>query len=156
MSEAERCLDLKWWADLLEEWPVDSADKALTQWVLDNPNKRPNPGHIVQILKAAWAKHNAPVIQQWEEEQARARLAAIEAEKQAKRLEREALEREKQAREEAKRAESLRLERERRATLTLEERQAEDEQRRLYEGSLGAFLRTHRINLRRVDPPREF
>lgn len=83
MSEAERCLDLKWWTDPLEEWPVDSVDKALTRWVLDNPNKRPNPGHIVQILKAAWAKHNAPVIQQWKEEQARSRSQPMSRERHA-------------------------------------------------------------------------
>lgn len=83
LTEGERCVDLKWWADLLEEWPVDSVDKALTQWVLDNPNKRPNPGHIVQILKAAWAKHNAPVLRQWKEEQARARPQPMSRERHA-------------------------------------------------------------------------
>lgn len=39
------------WLDALEDWPLDAVRSALIGWQMENPNRRPNPGHIVQILK---------------------------------------------------------------------------------------------------------
>lgn len=39
------------WLDALEDWPLDQVRGALISWQMDNPNRRPNPGHIVQMLK---------------------------------------------------------------------------------------------------------
>lgn len=48
------------WADTLEDWPIDQIQWALTEWRNDNPSKRPNPGHVLQLLKKRrgeeWAK----------------------------------------------------------------------------------------------------
>ena len=58
MSDAKRSLILADWADEMEEWPVDSVKTALRQWRRDNPGKKPNPGHVVGILKRAWGDRN--------------------------------------------------------------------------------------------------
>lgn len=47
------------WCDELENWPVESVKAALRQWRRDNPSKKPNPGHILQILNRAWGERNA-------------------------------------------------------------------------------------------------
>lgn len=59
MSQAKRNLALTDWCDELEDWPVDSIKTAFRQWRRDNPNKKPNPGHILEILKRAWWEYNA-------------------------------------------------------------------------------------------------
>ena len=59
---------LRDWCDTLQEWHPDSVLAALRKWRNENPSKRPNPGHIVQILKDAWGKRHA--------DQVRAALAA--------------------------------------------------------------------------------
>ena len=59
MSDGKRALILADWCDELEDWPVDSVKAALRQWRRENPNKKPNPGHIIQILKRAWGERNA-------------------------------------------------------------------------------------------------
>lgn len=63
LSQAKRNLTLLDWCDELEEWPVDSIKTAFRQWRRENPNKKPNPGHILEILRRAWAEHNAEQIQ---------------------------------------------------------------------------------------------
>lgn len=55
----KRNLILTDWCDELEDWPVDSIKTAFRQWRGENPGKKPNPGHILQILKRAWGEHNA-------------------------------------------------------------------------------------------------
>lgn len=40
------------WCDELEDWPQDQVRAALRDWRGRNPSKRPNPGHIAEILKA--------------------------------------------------------------------------------------------------------
>lgn len=58
MSQKKRDLILMDWCDELEDWPVESVKAALRQWRRENPSKKPNPGHILQILKQAWgARH---------------------------------------------------------------------------------------------------
>lgn len=58
MSQKKRDLILMDWCDELEEWPVESVKAALRQWRQENPSKKPNPGHILQILKRAWGERN--------------------------------------------------------------------------------------------------
>lgn len=67
-SEALRAAVLRDWCDTLQDWKPDSVLAALRKWRNENPNKRPNPGHIVQMLKEAWGKKHV--------EQTRAALAA--------------------------------------------------------------------------------
>lgn len=62
VSQMKRMAILADWCDELEKWPVDSIKAALCQWRHSNPNKKPNPGHILQILESAWAEHNAEQI----------------------------------------------------------------------------------------------
>lgn len=69
-NEAEelRAAILRDWCDDLENFDAKSIRAALRQWRQENPSKRPNPGHILAILNAAWGRKNA--------EQVRAALAA--------------------------------------------------------------------------------
>lgn len=62
MSDGKRALILADWCDELEDWPVDSVKAALRQWRRENPSKKPNPGHIMQILKRAWGERNADAV----------------------------------------------------------------------------------------------
>ncbi|MGP9804050.1 hypothetical protein [Paracoccus sp. NSM] len=47
------------WADMLEGWTPEQVRWALRQHMRDEPNRRPNPGHILQILKDAWGRKHA-------------------------------------------------------------------------------------------------
>lgn len=64
MGEAKRALILADWADELENWPVDSIKAALRQWRRENPSKKPNPGHILQILKKAWGERHVAQVRE--------------------------------------------------------------------------------------------
>jgi len=44
------------WADSLEDWEHKQILWALRKWRNENPNKKPNPGHILSILKEARGK----------------------------------------------------------------------------------------------------
>lgn len=39
------------WMDELEDWHVDQVRWALRSWRRNNPNKKPNPGHIAMLLR---------------------------------------------------------------------------------------------------------
>ena len=39
------------WCDALEDWTQEQVLFGLRKWRNENPNKRPNPGHILSILK---------------------------------------------------------------------------------------------------------
>jgi hypothetical protein len=39
------------WMDNLQDWHADQIKAALVEWRNENPSKRPNPGHILKILK---------------------------------------------------------------------------------------------------------
>lgn len=41
------------WADTLEDWHQGDVLGALRKWRNENPNKKPNPGHILGLLKEA-------------------------------------------------------------------------------------------------------
>lgn len=50
MSEIKRNLILADWCNELEKWTMVSIKAALSWWRRHNPNKKPNPGHIVGKL----------------------------------------------------------------------------------------------------------
>ena len=58
-SDEMRAAILRDWCDTLENWKPESILAALRQWRDENPDKRPNPGHIVRALKDAWGKRHA-------------------------------------------------------------------------------------------------
>ncbi len=58
-SETLRAGVLRDWCDTLQDWSPDSVLAALRKWRNENPSKRPNPGHILQILKDAWGRRHA-------------------------------------------------------------------------------------------------
>ena len=58
-SDEMRAAILRDWCDTLENWKPESILAALRQWRDENPDKRPNPGHIVRALKNAWGKRHA-------------------------------------------------------------------------------------------------
>lgn len=69
-SEAIKTGILADWSDALEDWQHEQVVYGLRKWRNENPNKKPNPGHILSILKAergkaevsraAMAKHSEP------------------------------------------------------------------------------------------------
>lgn len=61
-SPTLRAAVLRDWCDTLQDWKPDSVLAALRKWRSDNPNKRPNPGHIEQMLKEAWGRKHAPQV----------------------------------------------------------------------------------------------
>ena len=58
-SDEMRAAILRDWCDTLENWKPESILAALRQCRDENPDKRPNPGHIVRALKDAWGKRHA-------------------------------------------------------------------------------------------------
>lgn len=39
------------WMDSLQDWHSDQVRAAMVEWRNENPGKKPNPGHILKILK---------------------------------------------------------------------------------------------------------
>lgn len=39
------------WMDELQDWHLDQITAAFKEWRRSNPSKKPNPGHILAILK---------------------------------------------------------------------------------------------------------
>lgn len=62
MSEGRRALVLSRWADELQDWTLPMIRAACARWVRENPDKRPNYGHILKLLRDAWGEQNAPAI----------------------------------------------------------------------------------------------
>ncbi|SFX48423.1 hypothetical protein SAMN04244548_01204 [Paracoccus pantotrophus] len=62
MPDAMAAAILADWCDEMEPWPVESVRAALRKHRAEFPNRKPNPGHILAILNAAWGKRNAPVV----------------------------------------------------------------------------------------------
>jgi len=48
-----------WWMDELEDWMPEQVRWAMRKWCRDNPDRRPNPGHILGMLKESWGKRHA-------------------------------------------------------------------------------------------------
>lgn len=59
MSEMKRNYILADWCDDMERWTFESIRAALRWWRRQNPNKKPNPGHIRAILERAQAERKA-------------------------------------------------------------------------------------------------
>lgn len=74
MADGLRAAVLADWCDELEPWPVESIRAALRKYRRDNPNRKPNPGHILALLSEAWGKRNA--------EQVKAATTAAEPERE--------------------------------------------------------------------------
>ncbi len=89
MPDRQRAMILADWCDELENWKVDQIRWALRKWREANPNKKPNPGHILGILKDGWGKAMvdqtraalAPPVEQPKERISAEAAAAIMAEK---------------------------------------------------------------------------
>ncbi|TJZ85816.1 hypothetical protein [Paracoccus hibiscisoli] len=62
LSQAKRSAILADWCDELEDWPLNSIQAAFRKHRRDRPDKKPNPGHILQLLNKAWGEHNAPAV----------------------------------------------------------------------------------------------
>lgn len=58
-SETLRAAVLRDWCDTLEGWKPDSVLAALRKWRNEHPSKRPNPGHILAMLKESWGRRHA-------------------------------------------------------------------------------------------------
>ena len=52
-AEEIKAAQLAWWCDELQDWTQEQVLWALRKWNRDKPDRRPTPGHIVQIMKAA-------------------------------------------------------------------------------------------------------
>lgn len=59
MPDAMRAAILADWCDELEEWPPESVRAALRKHRREKPSTKPNPGHILAILKESWGKRHA-------------------------------------------------------------------------------------------------
>lgn len=63
-DEASDALRMADWIAALEDWPISEIQDALRQWVMENPSRRPNFGHIAAKLKEArgkaWAERKQP------------------------------------------------------------------------------------------------
>lgn len=47
------------WADMLEGWTPEQVRWALRKHMAEEPSRRPNPGHILKILKKSWGEKQA-------------------------------------------------------------------------------------------------
>lgn len=67
------------WCDALEDWTQEQIVWALRKWRNENPNKRPNPGHILLLMKDARGRKLAAQRPQQEQEPERERVSADRA-----------------------------------------------------------------------------
>ncbi len=51
-SEAVKIRIMTRWMDGLERFPMDEIKEALSEWVEKNPSKKPNFGHIAQLIQS--------------------------------------------------------------------------------------------------------
>ncbi|TGN59434.1 hypothetical protein E4L95_11515 [Paracoccus liaowanqingii] len=59
MSEMKRNMILADWCDEMEPWTLECIRAVLRKWRRQNPNKKPNPGHIREILERTLAERKA-------------------------------------------------------------------------------------------------
>jgi len=67
------------WCDALEDWTQEQVVWALRKWRNENPNKRPNAGHILALMKEARGKKIAAQLPKQEQDDARERVSADRA-----------------------------------------------------------------------------
>jgi hypothetical protein len=56
------------WADELQDWAIEQIVWALRKWRNENPDKRPNEGHILALLKDARGRKFAAALKRPQEE----------------------------------------------------------------------------------------
>lgn len=64
LSREEMAASLASWCDALEDWPVDQIRWALSEHRNTRPDKRPNAGHILDILKRKRGEEFAAQVRQ--------------------------------------------------------------------------------------------
>lgn len=62
MADRTRAMILADWCDEMEGWTVEQVRWALRKHREDQPNRKPNPGHILAILKEGWGRRNAEAV----------------------------------------------------------------------------------------------
>lgn len=67
------------WCDALEDWKLEQVVWALRKWRNENPNKGPNPGHILILLKEARGKKIAAQLPKQDPEPERERISGDRA-----------------------------------------------------------------------------
>lgn len=67
------------WCDALEDWTQEQIVWGLRKWRNDNPNKRPNPGHILMLMKDARGRKIASQLPKQERKPDRERISADRA-----------------------------------------------------------------------------
>lgn len=64
LPDAIKAAHLADWSDTLQDWTHEQVLWGLRKWRNENPSKKPNPGHILSILKAQRGKTEAAKMQQ--------------------------------------------------------------------------------------------
>tara|TARA_R110000796_G_C14548838_1_gene433623 strand:+ start:1997 stop:2308 length:312 start_codon:yes stop_codon:yes gene_type:complete len=67
------------WCDALEDWKQEQVVWALRKWRNENPNKRPNPGHVLMLMKEARGKKIAAQLPKQPSEPERERISGDRA-----------------------------------------------------------------------------
>lgn len=63
------------WADTLEDWTHEQVVWGLRKWRNENPSRKPNPGHILSILKEQRGKSEAAKMHKPEPEPEREKVS---------------------------------------------------------------------------------
>lgn len=71
------------WCDALDDWTQEQVVWSLRKWRNDNPDKRPNPGHILAICKNARGRRIAKEMAQKQKTEPAPRADRITAERAA-------------------------------------------------------------------------
>lgn len=67
------------WCDALEDWTQEQIVWALRKWRNENPNKKPNAGHILAVMKEARGRKIAAQLPKPKEKADRERISADRA-----------------------------------------------------------------------------
>lgn len=67
------------WCDALEDWTQEQIVWALRKWRNENPNKKPNAGHILGLMKEARGRKIAAQLPKPKEKADRERISADRA-----------------------------------------------------------------------------
>jgi hypothetical protein len=67
------------WCDALEDWTQEQIVWALRKWRNENPNKKPNAGHILAVMKEARGRKVAAQLPRQQPKPDRERISADRA-----------------------------------------------------------------------------
>lgn len=67
------------WCDALEDWTQEQIVWALRRWRNENPNKKPNAGHILAVMKEARGRKVAAQLPKQQPKPDRERISADRA-----------------------------------------------------------------------------